>query len=88
MYATTIKPYIDSIPASRIQWVYNILEKKVAALSFLHPLSCAAVCQAGCREALMLSTKILPYGGVCNTVCNVDISRLCRLVSAIRSALG
>ena len=29
MYDAIVKPYIDSIPASRIQWVYNILEKKV-----------------------------------------------------------
>ena len=41
MYATVVRPYIDSIPASRIQWVYNILEKKVNALSYLHPLVCA-----------------------------------------------
>ena len=30
MYAAIVKPYIDSIQTSRIQWVYNILEKKVS----------------------------------------------------------
>lgn len=30
LYARVVKPYIDSIPSSRIQWVYNILEKKVS----------------------------------------------------------
>ena len=32
MYAAIVRPYIDSIPAARIQWVYNILEKKVLTL--------------------------------------------------------
>ena len=30
VYKLIVRPYIDSIPASRIQWVYNILEKKVS----------------------------------------------------------
>lgn len=38
MYAAVVKPYIDSIQASRIQWVYNILDKKV---SFRYQLLCA-----------------------------------------------
>ncbi|CAH1763132.1 8627_t:CDS:2 [Entrophospora sp. SA101] len=28
IYKNIIEPYIDSIPSSRIQWVYNILQKK------------------------------------------------------------
>ena len=32
MYAAIMKPYIESIPASRIQWVYNILAKTVSDL--------------------------------------------------------
>ena len=30
LYERIVRPYIDSIPKSRIQWVYNILEKKVS----------------------------------------------------------
>ncbi|KAN0060078.1 hypothetical protein ACQY0O_008051 [Thecaphora frezii] len=36
MYAERVLPYIESIPASRIQWVYNILEHKKEADSILY----------------------------------------------------
>ncbi|KAK9917555.1 hypothetical protein WJX75_005727 [Coccomyxa subellipsoidea] len=32
-YQTVTLPYIESIPSSRIQWVYNILDKKVSTVS-------------------------------------------------------
>ncbi|KAI9479249.1 hypothetical protein LPJ55_002741 [Coemansia sp. RSA 990] len=31
LYSSAVKPFIDAQPASRIQWVYNILTKKVEA---------------------------------------------------------
>ena len=31
VYSNRVLPYIQSLPASRITWVYNILEKKVSA---------------------------------------------------------
>jgi len=30
-YAAVTLPYIESIPSSRIQWVYNVLERKVSS---------------------------------------------------------
>ncbi|CAJ0628705.1 14932_t:CDS:2 [Entrophospora sp. SA101] len=35
IYKDIIEPYIDSIPSSRIQWVYNILQKKSEAEKIL-----------------------------------------------------
>lgn len=29
LYASVVKPYLESLPPSRIQWVYNILTKQV-----------------------------------------------------------
>lgn len=31
IYSNKVLPYIQSLPASRITWVYNILQKKVNA---------------------------------------------------------
>lgn len=31
VYSNKVLPYMQSLPASRITWVYNILEKKVSA---------------------------------------------------------
>lgn len=36
VYRTKIRPYIESIPQSRIQWVYNILEHKKEVESILY----------------------------------------------------
>lgn len=33
MYSSITQPYIRSFPLSRLQWVYNILDKKVSGLS-------------------------------------------------------
>ena len=30
MYARLVRPYIESLPSSRLRWVYNILDKKVS----------------------------------------------------------
>ena len=32
-YAAVTLPYIESIPSARIQWVYNVLERKVPSVS-------------------------------------------------------
>lgn len=41
VYFHKVLPYIQSLPASRIAWVYNILEKKVSPnLATLDALSC------------------------------------------------
>ena len=40
VYERIVRPYIDSIPASRIQWVYNILEKKVSCHLIRQPMPC------------------------------------------------
>ncbi len=29
MYERTVLPYIQAIPPARLQWVYNVLERKV-----------------------------------------------------------
>lgn len=44
VYSSKVLPYIQSLPASRVTWVYNILEKKVSAtgqkLNVLNMLCC------------------------------------------------
>ena len=34
VYSNKVLPYMQSLPASRITWVYNILEKKVRAAGY------------------------------------------------------
>ena len=54
VYSNKVLPYMQSLPASRITWVYNILEKKVRAAGYtLHMLDVlnARSCSFGSRTA-------------------------------------
>lgn len=55
-YNSITKPYIDSIPKEKLEWVYNILEQycvfSTAKLSFVH--MCFHLCSKSESERIIL----------------------------------
>ena len=53
IYSNKVLPYIQSLPASRVTWVYNMLEKRVSAAPQGHRLDFACA-----EHTLLLAFKL------------------------------